>query len=128
MPEKGNAVKLMYVRKFAYTMTVFLVCGLISALVVWSSVPSPPGAISLFSFIGKLFVLCMTGPVTFAWAWGPHPLSIVALIAAVLIPISSLALLYSGWRKPSLIRLAMSAVVWGSFGGVSAYLALIGTI
>jgi hypothetical protein len=118
----------MYFRKFAYTITVFLVCRLISALIVWSAVPSPPRAINLFSFIGKLFVFCMIGPVTFAWAWGPQPLSIVALIAAVLMPISSLALLYSGWRKPSLIRLAMSAVVWGSFGGFAAYLAVIGTI
>ena len=118
----------MYVRKFAYTIIAFVVCGLISALVVWSAVPSPPGAISLFSFIGKLFVFCMIGPATFAWAWGPHPLSIVALIAAVLMPISSLALLYSGWKKPSLIRLAMSALVWGSFGGFSAYLAVIRTI
>ena len=120
---------MIRIRHFAQAIAAFGICGLLSALVVWSVLPSPPGDTDHLSFIAKLLVLCLIGPITFVWAWGPHPLSIVAMAGAILVPTSSIALLHFGYlRGRSLALLATSAVIWSSFGGYSSYLAVAGSI
>lgn len=119
----------MLARQIALTIAAFSVCALLSAILVWTKLPAPPGSPDQLAFIAKLLLLCLLGPLTFVWAWGPQPLNLIALVSALFVPLLSITVLYFGYfRARSLILLATSAVIWCGFGGYSAYLAVSGSI
>lgn len=109
-----------------WMLAVLSVCA-IAAAGVFTAVPSPPG--SQLVYFAKLVILCLVGPATFAWAWGPQPMSMLARGVAIAVPVLSMAVLMRALQRPrKTLLLAISAVLWGSLGGYSAYLATTGTI
>jgi hypothetical protein len=76
-----------------------------------------------------LMVLSLGGPVLFAWAFGPAPMGMMGLFAAIAIPLASIATLRWGffWRK-SYSALAVAAAIWSVFGGFSVFVAATGSI
>ncbi len=119
----------MLIRQVSLTLLALLIGATVAAVVLWIRLPSPPGNPTLLFFLSKLALLSLVGPITFAWAAGPHPLSLFAMTAAFAVPTITIALIYFGYfRKKSSIALVLAAVLWGGFGGYSAYLAATGSI
>jgi len=113
--------------RVALASAVFLFFGIVSALVVWSAIPA--SSIGAFALLSQLLVMSLIGPLIFAWSWGPQPLTTLALTAAFVVPVASLAMLTLGYfRAGSHVLLAMSAVLWLGFGGLAAYMAATGGI
>ncbi len=93
-----------------------------------AALPSPV-EVDRLAFLGTLFMMCLLGPVLFAWAMGPGPMGIVATVCAFALPLLSLGALYFGcFRARSIAWLAASALLWGAFGGFSAFIAVTGSI
>jgi len=110
-------------------LTGFMSGSMVAALFVYAALPSPSDAIELLAFIGMLFVLCLTGPIIYAWAWGPGPMSGVATSLAIALPLlSGMALHFGFFRAGSLKWLIGAVLIWAGFGGYSAYVAVSGSI
>lgn len=119
----------MGTRRFIWIVVTFAVCGLISALAVWSLLPFTPQKADPVVFVGQLLILCLVGPITFVWAWGPLPLNTEVKVIATSVPLLVISLVYVGyWRRRSRVLLVTSAAVWSIFGGISTYLAVTGSI
>ena len=131
-PHHGSracAGSMQRLQRLASGLLTFVAFGAVSAVAVWSQLPSPPAGPGPISTIGQLAVLCLVGPLVFAWASGPHPLSALELGCAVALPLSSVAVLYFGYaRRRSTLALVTAAVVWCGFGAYSAYAAVTGSI
>ncbi len=119
----------MLARHFAHTVAAFLVGSLLAALVLVLILPVPPSRTSNLGNTGQLMVLSLVGPILFAWAWGPGPLGVLGLLAAVAVPVASIATLVLGFfRGNSYPALLCSALTWSIFGGFVAFLAVTGSI
>lgn len=119
----------MCARHFAHTIAAFLVGSALAGLVLVFILPVPPSRISNLGNAGQLMVLSLAGPLLFAWAWGPAPLGMLGLLAAVAFPIASIVTLVLGFfRRNSYRALVCSALIWSIFGGFTAFLAATGSI
>ena len=119
----------MCARHFAHTIAAFLVGSALAGLVLVFILPVPPSRMSNLGNTGQLMVLSLVGPILFAWAWGPAPLSMLGLLAAVAVPVASIATLVLGFfRGNSYPALVCSALIWSIFGGFAAFLAVTGSI
>jgi len=119
----------VFARHFAHTVAAFLVGSLLAGLVLVFILPVPPSRTSNLGNTGQLMVLSLVGPILFAWAWGPAPLSVLGLLAAVAVPVASIATLVLGFFRGNSYRaLVCSALIWSIFGGFVAFLAATGSI
>jgi di/tricarboxylate transporter len=119
----------MRARHIAQTIAAFVVGSALAALVLVFILPVPPSRTSNLGNMGQLMVLSLVGPILFAWAWGPAPLSTIGLLAAVALPIASIATLFLGFfRAKSYLALVCSAFMWSTFGGFSAFVAVTGSM
>ncbi|MEO1033921.1 MAG: hypothetical protein AAFX44_00040 [Pseudomonadota bacterium] len=115
-------------RRTPLAVTAFAVFISIAALVVMYWLP-PPRATNPINYFGLLSVYVLLGPLLFAWAWGPGTMPFVALAAAVLLPVLAIAMLFLGFStKRSALWLAAAGLLWGTFGGFSAFMAVSGSI
>ena len=113
---------------FLLTLAALLVGSALAALVVVILLPPPRDAATLEYFD---FVLLMTivGPILFTWALGPGSRNVLELAIAVAVPAGAVAALYFGFiRGRHLGWLAAFGVLWGGFGGFSAFVAISGSI
>jgi hypothetical protein len=116
-------------RHIAHAIAAFLVSAAVVALALVFLLPAPPTRTGNFSSFGPLMVLTLLGPILFVWAWGPAPLGITGLLAAVAVPFASIATLFLGFvRRKSYLALICAAVMWSAFGGFSAFVAITGSI
>jgi hypothetical protein len=116
-------------RHTAHAIAAFLIGATVVALALVFILPVPPTRTSNFSNFVQLIALSLVGPILFAWAWGPAPLSLAGLLAAVAIPFASIAILFLGFvRRKSYLALVCAAVMWSAFGGFSAFVAATGSI
>ncbi len=118
----------MSVYRFLFAVAAFAVSCTAATFVVQAVLPSP-GEVDRLAFLGTLFMMCLLGPLLFAWAMGPGPMGLVATVCAFAFPLLSLGALYFGFfRARSVAWLAVSALLWGAFGGVSTFIAVTGSI
>lgn len=119
----------MHALRAVHAIAAFLAGAAIVALVLVFILPVPPTRISNFANFGQLLLLSLVGPILFAWAWGPAPMGMPGLIAAVAVPFASIAVLLVGFvRKRSYLALATAAALWSVFGGFTAFVAVTGSI
>ncbi len=115
-------------RRLIGTVLAFAAASAVAAIVVQSVLPSPSGG-GGFAFFAATFGLTLLGPLLFAWAWGPSPMTPLAIGSAILIPLLSLGLAWLGLtRRRSLPWTLASALSWAAFGGFSAWVAISGSI
>lgn len=116
-------------RSAIHAIAAFLGCAALAALVLVFILPVPPGRMSNLSNFGQLMVLSLVAPILSPWAWGPAPLGVSVLLAAVAIPVASIATLLLGFfRKNSYFALVCASVIWSVFGGFTAFVAVTGSI
>jgi di/tricarboxylate transporter len=119
----------VFARRLAHTIAAFLVGSALAALVLVFILPAPPSQMSNLGNTGPLMVLSLVGPILFVWAWGPSPLGTLGLLAAVVVPVASIATLVLGYfRGNSYAALVCAALIWSIFGGFAAFLAATGSI
>ena len=119
----------MQTRKIAQTVAAFVVGSTLAALVLVFILSFPPLPISKLGYFSQLMLLSLVGPVLFAWAWGPSPMGLLGLLFAVAIPLASIAPLWLGFfRRGSYLALVCSAAIWSVFGGLSALMAVTGSV
>jgi di/tricarboxylate transporter len=116
-------------RHTAHAIAAFLAGAAIVALVLALILPVPPTGIDNFFNLVQLMLLTLGAPILFAWAWGPGPLGMTGLLAAIAIPLASIATLVLGFfRSKSYSALVIAAAVWSAFGGFSVFVAVTGSI
>lgn len=119
----------MRARLTVHAIAAFLVGAAITATLLAFLLPVPPTRIDDFSHLGQLVLLSLGGPILFAWAWGPGPMGMAGILAAIAIPLASIAtLLWGFFRRKSYTALAIAAAIWSVFGGFSVFVAVTGSI
>ena len=119
----------MRARLTVHAIAAFLVGAAIAALVLDFILPVPPTRIDDFSNLVQLALLSLGGPILFAWAWGPGPMGMTGILAAIAIPLASIAtLLWGFFLRKSYTALAIAAAIWSVFGGFSVLVAVTGSI
>ncbi len=119
----------MRARHTVLAIAAFLLGAALVALALVFILPVPPTRMDNFSSFGQLMTISLVGPILFLWGWGPAPVTVTGLIAAVVIPVVSIATLLLGFvRRKSYFALACAAAIWSVFGGFSAFVAVTGSV
>ncbi len=110
-------------------LAALLLSVLIAALILVAVIGVNPEQGDMVAYLGFVFVMCLLGPLLFAWAWGPGTIDPIALVLAFGLPTLSMVAFYLGFvkaRQPAWLMIA--AVLWAGFGGFSAWVAITGSV
>lgn len=120
----------MLKHRWLIAMLAVAACCAVAAAAIAYRLPLPASSgTALATYVGYVYVFVLVGPVLFAWAAGPGPLTAGTLIAAVGIPVAILVALVLGLRRRrSPAWLGLAALLWGGFGGLAAFMAISGSI
>jgi hypothetical protein len=114
--------------KILQALFIFFVAIIVTSLIVLFQLPAPP-LTPIFVHLINIVLLVFIGPFLFFWAWGPQPISIYIVVLYIFAWLLSVVLIVIWFKKiNNLLLLICSAVILSAIGGLSAYLAISGSI